>query len=134
MKEFLGFKKHLHNSEEEEEFPKYLYHISSGTLTTEYSASLLYEEAVSILIEGFILSKAKLPPSIKRKVNVVRNLQFFDFSGVCQGSEKVPDLALLVANDKGLHEVKFVVLDCLRPTKTSSLITRYGWKVPKQFP
>ncbi|KAG0641804.1 hypothetical protein HOY80DRAFT_1038341 [Tuber brumale] len=115
IKEFLHWKRLLHNDGDEEGFrsPKYSYHASSQRLITEHSASLLYEKVVSTMVEGFIFPWAKLPPSIKRKISVVRNQKFYDFSGVHEGSEKVPDLALLVVNNSGFPELK---------TKTVSLV------------
>jgi len=106
---------------------KFSYYASSGTFTTEHTSSLLHEKMVSTLSDGFTLPRSRLPPNVKSKVSVVRNLKSFDFSGAYLGSEKVPDLAFLVTNDKGLPEVRFVVEVGFSETYNSLMVNAKLW-------
>jgi len=72
-------------------------------------AGPLHEKLVSMIIKGLILAESRLSSSIGTEIEVVRNQRFFVFNGVHEGSEKVPDVALQVTNNKGKMEVKFVV-------------------------
>jgi len=85
--------------------PKHSYHAWSGTLTARHSPSPA-RKVISTVVEGFILPRAKLPLSIKGGISVVKNQKIFVFSGAHQASDKVPNLSLLVTNDKGLPKMK----------------------------
>ncbi|PUU77483.1 hypothetical protein B9Z19DRAFT_891396, partial [Tuber borchii] len=110
LKDFIEFKKHLHGgSEESNKFPNYSYDTSRSLLFTEYMAGPLHEKLVSMIHKGLNIAESQLPSSIRTKIQVVRNQKFIVHNGVHKGSEKVPDLAFQVTNNKGKMEVKFVL-------------------------
>jgi len=90
-------------------FPYYSYNAWSSLLTTKHLPSPMHEKILPIISDGFGLTLRRLPPSIRRRIAIVRNQGFAAFQGKYNGSQKAPDLALQVTNDAGGREVKFVV-------------------------
>ncbi|PUU73530.1 hypothetical protein B9Z19DRAFT_1135038 [Tuber borchii] len=108
--DFVEFKRILHGDGEEEDdgFPKYSYYASSSSLLTERPAGALHEKIVSIISDGFVYSRGRLPRNIATKISVVGNQTMKRFEGTHRGSRKAADVAVQVTNDNGNREVKFV--------------------------
>ncbi|PUU79374.1 hypothetical protein B9Z19DRAFT_1125374 [Tuber borchii] len=119
LEDYIEFKKHLHGGgEESDKFPNYSYDTSRSLLFTEHMAGPLHEKLVSMIVKGLNITKSRLPSDIRTRIEVVRNQKFNGFKGLYEGSRKIPDLALQVANEEGDMEVKFVVEVGLTETYT----------------
>ncbi|PUU78187.1 hypothetical protein B9Z19DRAFT_1127233 [Tuber borchii] len=90
-------------------FPTYTYNKASSTLTIQCSPSPIHKKAISLISTGFILARDALSDDIQSKIDIVTNEKFDNFHGRYSGSEKIPDLAIQVANNFGVSEPRFIL-------------------------
>ena len=88
--------------------PRYLYNLSSSTLTFQPMSSSIHASVISTIHEGFSVARRSLPIHIQDRMNIARDQRYKIFGGIYTGSKNVTDLALDIKNDIGVREVKFV--------------------------
>ncbi|KAI9864844.1 MAG: hypothetical protein M1813_002614 [Trichoglossum hirsutum] len=109
QKEWNKLSSDLNIFEIDDRFPKYSYNSSTSTLIVQFMATPIHESIISIIADGFAITKSTLPSSVRTRINTVGNQNFKGFGGRYKGSNKIPDLGVEFRSAAGKREIKIVL-------------------------